>query len=140
MSFVACDVYSVDTLPTNVLTFPAAYICNTDTEKSYLPGKHWIVFWFQDPIRSECFDSFGLLPRQYNTQFEEFLTRNTDMCVYNNVSFQRKNSDVCGFYVLYYLLMKCNDMKLTDIVDTLGKCSLPDKYVFEYVTKAFDCI
>ena len=70
LSFVARDVYSVDTLPTNVLTFSAAYICNT--EESYLPGKHWIVFGFQDSIRSESFDSLGRLPRLYNTQFEEF--------------------------------------------------------------------
>ena len=79
LTFVARDIYSVDTLPTKVLTFPTAYICNT--EESYLPGKHWIVFWFHDPVHSECFDSFGHLPGQYNTNFEDFLTKNTNVCV-----------------------------------------------------------
>ena len=138
LTFVARDIYSVDTLPTKVLTFPTAYICNTD--ESYLPGKHWIVFWFHDPVHSECFDSFGHLPGQYNTNFEDFLTKNTNVCVYNNVPFQSKNSDVCGYYVLCYLLMKCNGTKLPDIVDLLEKSVFPDQYVVEYVTKAFDCI
>ena len=73
LSFVARSIYSVDTLPTTIHTFPSAYICNT--EESYLPGRHWIVFWFHDPFQSECFDSFGLLPGQYNGKFEDFLTK-----------------------------------------------------------------
>ena len=138
LSFVARSIYSVDTLPTTIHTFPSAYICNT--EESYLPGRHWIVFWFHDPFQSECFDSFGLLPGQYNGKFEDFLTKNTNTCIYNNVQFQSKNSDVCGYYVLYYLLMKCKSMKLYDIVNKLSKCASPDQYVVEYITKAFECI
>ena len=138
LSFVAKNVYSADTLPATLATFPSAFICNTDP--SHLPGKHWIVFWFQDPFHSECFDSLGYLPQYYSANFEAFLRRHTSLCVYNNVPIQSKNTDICGYYVIYYLLMKCSNMNLHDIVDRLKRCSFPDQYVVEYVSQAFDCI
>ena len=118
LSFVADNIYSVDTLPTHIHMFPSAFICNTD--RSHLPGKHWIAFWLYDPYHSECFDSLGRLPMYYDMNFETFLSENTEMCVYNNVPFQGKNTDICGYYVLYYLLMKCHNMPMQDIVDRLS--------------------
>ena len=50
-------VFSPDTLPRAVTSYPAAYVCNTAV--SYLPGEHWVVFWFQSPSHGEFFDSFG---------------------------------------------------------------------------------
>ena len=138
LSFVTDDVYSADTLPDKVQFFPSAFICNTDP--SSLPGKHWIVFWFKDPFNSECFDSLGNLPQRYSANFGDFLRRNTTRCLYNNVPFQSKNTDICGYYVLFYLLMKCNYMNLYDIVDRLKSYSFPDYHVVGYVSHVFDCI
>ena len=70
LSFVTDNVYSADTLPAKVQLFPSAFICNTDP--SSFPGKHRIVFWFQDPFNSECVDSLGNLPQRYNTNFDDF--------------------------------------------------------------------
>lgn len=138
LSAVARRVYSADTLPNNVNTFPSAFICNTDP--SYLPGKHWIVFWLQDPVTSEYYDSFGNLPGYYSVDFDTFLKQNTEMCVYNNVAVQKYDTDTCGYHVLFYLLMKCKNMKLSDIINVLKKCHSPDQYVFEYVSNVFKCI
>ena len=112
---VTNNVYSAVTLPATVHTFSSAFICNTDP--SALHGKHWIVFWLQDSVSSECYDSFGYIPQLYNTHFDNFLRMNMSMCIYNNNPFQNKVSSVCGYYVLYYLLMKCNLVNLYDIVD-----------------------
>ena len=138
LSSVAKNVYSADTLPTTLTLFPSAITCNTDP--SHLPGKYWIVFWFKNPIHSECFDSLGYLPQYYSPNFDQFVRHQTKFCVYNNVPIQSKNTDVCGYYVLYFLLMKCTNTSLYDIVYTLKKCSNPDQYVVEYVSHAFDCI
>ena len=82
LSSLTDTVYSADTLPISVNTYPSAFICNTDP--THLPGKHWIVFWFQDSYHSECYDSLGQLPGTYNLHFDSFLQRNMVKCVYNN--------------------------------------------------------
>ena len=138
LTFVARDIYSVDTLPTKVLTFPTAYICNT--EESYLPGKHWIVFWFQDSYNSECYDSLGHLPGAYDCNFDYFLQRNTVKCVYNNEPLQKERADTCGYHVLFYLLMKCRSLPLINIVEQLKKSDSSDKFVVDYVTQHFKCL
>ena len=70
LSSLTETVYSADTLPISVNTYPSAFICNTDPTP--LPGKHWIVFWFQDSYHSECYDSLGQLPGTYNLHLIPF--------------------------------------------------------------------
>ena len=138
LSEVNDNVYSADTLPVSVNIYPSAFICNTDPAR--LPGKHWIVFWFEDSNHSECYDSLGRLPGFYHANFESFLQRNTEVCLYNNVSLQTLTADTCGYHVLFYLLMKCQSLSLTQIVDGLSKCESPDKFVVNYVTNNFKCL
>lgn len=138
LSFVADTVYSADTLPVSVNTFPSAFICNTDP--MHLPGKHWIVFWFQDSYHSECYDSLGQLPGAYNLNFDSFLQRNTEICLYNNEPTQKAGTDTCGYHVLFYLLMKCRSLSLIKIVEQLKQCDSSDKFVVDYVTHHFWCL
>lgn len=137
-SFLVKGVLSPDTLPTTVTTFPAAYICNT--EESHLSGKHWIVFWFQSPLHAEYFDSFAKTPESYHPNLKDFLHRNAVSYTINTISLQSKNSTVCGYYVLFYLLMKCKHLQLNSIVDWLKRVNEPDHYVYEYVSNYFKSI
>ena len=137
LSAVNDNVYSADTLPVTVHTFPLAFICNTDP--AHLPGKHWIVFWFEDPNLSECYN-LGRRPGFYHINFQSFLQRNTQVCVYNNVPLQKLTADTCDYHVLFYLLMKCQSMSLTQIVKGLSKCQSPGKFVVNYVTNNFKCL
>ena len=46
-------VFSPDTLPSRVNTYPSVYVCNTDP--SHLPGQHWVVVWMETPRKAEFF-------------------------------------------------------------------------------------
>ena len=131
-------VYSADTLPIIVTTYPSAFICNADPQ--HLSGENWIVFWFQDSYRSECYDSLGHLTPAYNINYNYILQRNTVNCVYNNEPLQKEGADACGYHVLFYLLMKCRSLHLINIVEQLKKSDSSDKLVVDYVTQHFKCL
>lgn len=137
LSQLVKGVFAPDTLPV-VVNFPSAYVSNTDP--SHLPGKHWVVFWFENNERGEFYDSLGRSPESYNPNFVEFFKRNVNHFEYSREKLQSPSSDVCGYHVLFYLLMKCKKMNLNDIVNTLRRCSSPDHYVYDYVSKYFRCI
>ena len=127
-------MYSADTLPIPVTTYPSVFICNTDPK--HLPGKHWIVFWFQDSHHSECYDSLGHLPRVYNLNFDYFfLQRNTLKCVYDNEPLQKDGADTSGYHFSFYLLKECRSLHLIKIVDQLKKSDSSDKFVVDYITQ-----
>lgn len=65
-----------------VSKYPAAYICNTDP--SYLPGSHWVVFLMYSPIQSEFYDSSGISPVYFDSAFEMFLQNKCKQCLFNN--------------------------------------------------------
>lgn len=76
-------VFSSKNLPQIVSVYPSAYICNTDP--SYLPGSHWVVFWIHNPKYAEIFDSLEKPPDYYDVAFNVFLQNNCEYCMYNNV-------------------------------------------------------
>lgn len=138
LSVLVNGVYSPDTLPEKVTSYPSAYICNTDY--SYLPGRHWVVFWFKSKDYGEFYDSFGQTPKHYKIEFEQFLQRNVVSYVYNNIPLQNARATVCGYHVLYFLLMKCFGLNMKDMTDFLKTLTSPDQYVYQYVSEYFDCV
>lgn len=138
LSTLVKGVYSPDTLPNKVISYPSAYICNTDA--SYLPGRHWVACWLHTPDRAEFYDSFGLTPEHYDIRFETFMKRNARSYVYNDVCLQQKDSIVCGYHVVYYLLMKCFNVNLTEMIQFLKQTLSPDQFVYTYVSEYFQCI
>lgn len=131
------NVCSSDNLPRDV-TYPNITVCNTDP--SHLPGKHWVVFWLQNPTHAEFYDSLGKLPSHYSEHFSDFLKKNSTSCLYNNVRVQRKGTVSCGYHVLFYILMKVKNISMCEIVHRLKQCNSPDKYVYEYVSHDFKCL
>lgn len=130
---VTRGVFSSNTLPQIVSVYPSAYICNTDP--SYLPGSHWIVFWIHSPNYAEFYDSLGKLPEHYDAAFGVFLQNNCASCVYNNVQIQSRDSVTCGYHVLFYLWMKCYNYDMSQMISILRQRINPDVYVKEFVKK-----
>lgn len=138
LSDLVVGVFPSDEIPRDVHSRPAAYVFNTDPAR--LPGKHWIVVWFRNSSRAEFYDSLGRPPGSYGTNFVNFVTRNADTCVYNNVPVQSEDKDTCGYHVLFYLLAKCRGVDMSSIVDGLKGLDDPDEFVYDYVRKYFRCI
>lgn len=88
---------------------PLLIICNTDP--AWLPGEHWIAFYFPKNDVPEFFDSFGHLPRFYSQDFVSFLMQNSKNGTFkvNQWKIQTSESNLCGLYcVLYALSKSCN--------------------------------
>ena len=102
-------VFPRDRLPQYVPQGPGIYIINTDHSSG--PGEHWVCVCFDGRGNAEYFDSFGLPPLIPSIQ--RFITRNSFYSyTFNQRLLQRLTSSYCGFYVLYYVLMKSRGASL----------------------------
>lgn len=131
-------VFSPDTLPSRVNTYPSAYICNTDP--SHLPGQHWVVVWMETPRKAEFFDSLGQCPEHYDDRIKDFIIRNSEKFKCNEIRLQKRNSTTCGYHVLFYLLMKCRHYTLSDIVRLVSMQDDPDVFVYRYISQQTKCM
>ena len=138
LNAVVRGVYSSDNLPQYVHRYPSAFISNTDP--SDLRGEHWVMFWFHSPSYGEFWDSLGHKADHYSEHFDTFIKNNVITCKYNTHALQHKAFSTCGFHVLFYLLMKCNKMRMSQIIDFAKSTYNFDHYVYEYVTGHFECI
>ena len=62
-------IFSIDTLQ-DIKEKPTLIICNTDP--SYKPGEHWILFFFYDKS-VDFFDSLGRDITYYGSEFIDFV-------------------------------------------------------------------
>ena len=108
-------VYSLDTL-CEIRKKPKLIICNTDP--SYLPGKHWVLFYFRTN-KVEFFDSTASSIHSYGDEFVKFIFKFAEKCESNSVAIQKKGTDVCGEYCLYYAYLKCNGYTMSQIIKKL---------------------
>lgn len=74
-------IFSSNNLSYLVSKYPA-YICNTDP--SYLPGSHWVVFLMYSPIQSEFYDSSWILPVYFDSAFKVFFQNKSKQCLFSN--------------------------------------------------------
>ena len=111
-----------------------AYIVNTDPQR--YPGTHWLVI-VCDNEGSVCefYDTFGRPPTSFGWNIPHFSAK----FVYNNIKIQNINYETCGYHILYFLLMKCQDKPMQSIVRGLQQCVNPDIYVYGYVRNYFRC-
>ena len=102
-------VFPRDKLPHRVQL--GAYIINTDHSQG--PGKHWVCVWFDGQGEAEYFDSFGLPPTLEPVL--RFIQRNSRRFRYSDRLCQNLLSSACGFYVMYYVLMKSRGARLSRV-------------------------
>ena len=110
--------------------FPASLVVNMDN--SNLPGSHWVAMFFPTPSRVVYYDSYGIMPS--NVNIKRYLVR-FPIIEMNPITFQSILTDVCGYYVIYYLYMCSLGYRLHDIQTILDGFYLKDRYVVDYVNK-----
>ena len=109
---------ALDELPTNIYDFPVCYCVNTATSND--DGEHWIGFYLKKMGHVEIFCSFGSSPELLSTS--KFIRRflmifGQQRIVYNKKYLQNLASSYCGFYVIFYLKLKCRKFSLYDFVN-----------------------
>ena len=82
--------------------FPICWIANTDIARS--SGIHWVAFYCASPASYlEFFDSFALSPAYYSIPIH---SRFRGLITANHSQLQSDSSDVCGFWCLYFIVMR----------------------------------
>ena len=128
-------VFAINTLPRYVTIYPSAFIVNT--EPMPLPGEHWILIIIYSKQNAIFFDSFGRPPSYYG--FDGFLNRNSSHVQYINEQLQAKNSNYCGFYVLFVLIMLvCKQFTLTEVYSFFTSNVLyNDNFVHSFISRCW---
>ena len=105
-------VFPADCLPSKseIQEKPKAFVANT--HKHNLPGEHWVCFYFPVQGPNEYFDSYGLAP--WIQEFKVFLGNSY---MRSSKTLQSLNSDVCGQYCIFFLLMRIRKCSLQNILN-----------------------
>lgn len=114
------------------LTFPSAYIVNTDNSNQ--PGSHWLAIWLTSNNTVEYFDSYGLPP--IYSDISEKLFSITDHIIFNNFRLQDPTTVVCGHYCLLFCLLKARGCTLDSIIKVFRPAlthEQRDHYLAEFI-------
>ena len=128
-NFYFDGIFSIDTLK-EIKEKPDLIICNTDPSDQ--PGEHWVLFFFNENS-VDFYDSLGRDITYYGSEFINFIknyTSNFEQCLRRT---QPLESDLCGYYCLYYAFAKCNGFSMEKIIDNM----LSKDNVTEFVNKMF---
>jgi hypothetical protein len=102
-------VYSKDELPIN-LKHKHYYIINLDDKKN--GGTHWTVFYYNNPLTSLYFDSFGFVPpTQVENEIKPY--------IYSDPAIQDyENSSACGYFCIAFIKFLYNQDDKIKAFDT----------------------
>ena len=100
-----------------IISYPASLIVNTDP--SGKPGEHWLAIYFNKSKEAEFFDSFGLSAEQY--KFDKYLKYFSRSYVDNKFQIQNFDSNTCGYYCLYFIMLKSRGFTLNEINSLFSK-------------------
>ena len=102
-------VFSKDDLPKN-LKHKYFYIVNLDDKKN--SGTHWTVFYYNNPLTSLYFDSFGFVPpAQVENKIEPYIYSEPDIQDY-------ENSSACGYFCIAFIKFLYNQDDKHKALDT----------------------
>ena len=129
-------VFASDRLPQEIKRYPTALVMNVDPHEE--PGSHWCsVFITKDKIGT-FFDSYGQEPQEYTHLFQEFLERNCKSWTYNSKCLQSLDSNVCGHYSLYFLLLRSRNISVPNIVRRFSSNTRRnDQYVYHFIMRHY---
>jgi hypothetical protein len=93
LTHVFGGVYSKDQLPT--LQRNKFYIINLESSDAGR-GSHWTVFFYNKPLTSIYYDSFGFIaPLEVQEKIIEY--------IYNENAIQNYKSSACGYYCIAFI-------------------------------------
>ena len=101
-------IFSRDRLPNQIRK--ECGIINLDTFKG--PGTHWVCYRNLDSF-VEYFDPFGLI--MPNEALKYFQTSGKPV-EYSMDEIQNRNTVLCGYWCLYYLLERQNGKSILDVI------------------------
>ena len=89
-----------------------------NTEPSWLPGEHWLVFYFPKDDVPEFFDSFGHEPSYYSYHFTDFLCENSKQKNFwvNSQQLQTFGSNICGLYCILFVLSRISNISFENFI------------------------
>ena len=122
-------VFSRDALPSQI-NEPEVGI-NLDSKIG--PGTHWVCYRNVDKHYCEYFDSFGLM---MPTEIQKYLQTSGEKIIYSTDEIQERDSVLCGYWCLYYLLERQKGKSILDILhntafDPIDK-SVNHKFIINY--------
>lgn len=109
-------VFAKNRLP-QVKIYPCSLVVNTDPSDK--PGEHWLAIYFNADKSCEFFDSYGNKPEYYG--LDEYVKNNSVVYKNNNVRFQDLSSSSCGYYCIFFLLLKSRKFLFKEILDLFSK-------------------
>lgn len=122
-------VFSADEIPQSISYYPSAFIINTDRKRD--PGTHWLAFYVSGQ-KGEFFDSYGRKPSFYSGGFSDFFAVNNLTLQYNDKRLQSKDSNACGYYCIYYLINRCREVPMNEIIRSFSDdLNNNDAFVFD---------
>ena len=87
-------IYSKDQLPQD-LHRTKFYIVNMESS-NVGNGSHWVVFYYNNPLTSIYFDSFGFVaPLQVENRINPY--------IFNDADVQDYNSSACGYFCIAFI-------------------------------------
>ena len=86
-------------------------IINLDTQTGN--GTHWVAYRNIDDTVCEYFDSFGLI---MSKEIKNYLKTSGEKLVYSSDEIQGRNSVLCGYWCLYYLLERQKGRSILDVI------------------------
>lgn len=109
-------VLARDEIPRRVI-YPSAFVINN--QKRNQPGQHWLAVYYDKNGSCEFFDSFGMHPSFYG--LEKLIRYPFN---YNKIQLQSNNSYYCGYYCIYFILLKSRGFSLDQIISLFSQKNL----------------
>ena len=123
-------IYNRDRLP-NKIDEPEVRIINLDTHIG--PGTHWVCYRNDDKHICEYFDSFGL---KMPSEIQKYLQTSGEKIIYSTDEIQERDSVLCSYWCLYYLLERQKGKSILDIIRNAALSqtdkSINHKFIINY--------
>lgn len=133
---VVKGVYASNTLPKHVQQYPSVIVNNQPLS---LSCEHWLAIIIHSPYQSEFFDSLGKPLSTYNHDIRDFIANKSNQFDMRNIRLQSINSNLCGYYVLMFLIVRLSFRKTLTQLYTLfsDDYQFNDRFVHNFVYRYF---
>ena len=122
-------VFSKDVLPTQIKNKECG-IVNLDNHIG--PGTHWVVYRNIDRF-CEYFDSFGLM---MPSEVKKYMATSGKQLEYSGDEIQERDSVLCGYWCLYYLLERQKGRSILDVIHNskfdMSDTSVNHRFIINY--------
>ena len=106
-------VYSKDLLPKELIR-EKFYIVNLEDSDGENGGTHWTVFYFNNPLTSIYFDSYGFpAPIDVENRIKPY--------IFNDKEIQDFDSSACGYYCIAFIQFLYNKDNKQEVFKTFLK-------------------